>query len=69
MFAGDWKVIIVADRGFQRAEFLQFLKRQRLSFVIRVKGDAFIKRGRYTGKLRDYPLAVGQCFKLRDVLS
>lgn len=63
-----WKVIIVADRGFQRAEFLQFLKRQGLSFVIRVKGDAFIKRGRYEGKLRDYPLAVGQCFKLRDVV-
>ena len=63
-----WKVVIVADRGFQRAEFLRFLKRQALSFVIRVKGDAFIKRGRYEGKLRDYPLAVGQCFKLRDVL-
>jgi hypothetical protein len=63
----DWKVIIVADRGFQRADFLQFLKRQGLSFVIRVKGDAFIKRGRYEGKLRDYPLSLGQCFKLRDV--
>jgi hypothetical protein len=62
------RVVIVADRGFQRAEFLQFLKRQGLSFVIRVKGDAFIKRGRYRGKLRDYPLAVGQCFKLRDVI-
>jgi hypothetical protein len=63
-----WRVVIVADRGFQRAEFLRFLKQQHLSFVIRVKGDAFIKRGRYEGKLRDYPLAVGQCFKLRDVV-
>lgn len=63
-----WRVVIVADRGFQRAEFLQFLKRQGLSFIIRVKGDAFIKRGRYEGKLRDYPLAVGQCFKLSDVV-
>lgn len=62
-----WRVVIVADRGFQRADFLQFLKRQDLSFVIRVKGDAFIKRGRYEGKLRDYPLSVGQCFKLSDV--
>jgi hypothetical protein len=62
------RVVVVADRGFQRAEFLQFLKRQALSFVIRVKGDAFIKRGRYEGKLRGYPLAVGQCFKLRDVV-
>jgi hypothetical protein len=63
-----WKVIIVADRGFQRAEFLRFLKQQHLSFVIRVKGDAFVKRGRFEGKLRDYPLAVGQCFKLSDVI-
>jgi hypothetical protein len=62
------KVVIVADRGFQRADFLQFLKRQGLSFVIRVKGDAMIKRGSYEGKLRDYPLAVGQCFKLSDVV-
>ena len=62
------RVVIVADRGFQRAEFLQFLKRQALSFVIRVKGDAFIKRGRFEGKLRDYPLAAGQCFKLPDVI-
>ena len=62
------KVILVADRGFQRADFLQFLKQKGLSFVIRVKGDACIKRGRYEGKLRDYPLAVGQCFKLTDVV-
>jgi hypothetical protein len=26
-----WRVVVVADRGFQRAEFLQFLKRQALS--------------------------------------
>ncbi len=62
------RVVIVASRGFQRAEFLQFLKRQELSFVIRVKGDAIIKRGRYEGKLRDYPLSLGQCFKLSDVV-
>lgn len=62
------QVVVVADRGFQRAEFLQFLKRQGLSFVIRVKGDACIQRGRYEGKLGDYPLGVGQCFKLSDVV-
>ena len=62
-----WKAIIVADRGFQRAEFLKYLKQQGFSFVIRVKGDAWVESGRYKGKLRDYPLSVGQCFKLRDV--
>jgi hypothetical protein len=61
------KIIIVADRGFQRADFLDYLKQQGFHFVIRVKGDACVKVGRYYGKLRDYPLSVGQCFKLRDV--
>ena len=59
-----WKVIIVADRGFQRADFSQCLKREGFSFVIRVKGDAWVKCQGYAGQLRDYPLSVGQCFKL-----
>jgi hypothetical protein len=63
----EWKVIIVADRGFQRADFLNYLKELGFHFVIRVKGDAWVECGRYSGKLRDYPLSVGQCFKLRDV--
>jgi hypothetical protein len=62
-----WKAVIVADRGFQRAEFLKYLKQQGFSFVIRVKGDAWVECGSYSGKLKDYPLTVGQCFKLRDV--
>ena len=62
-----WKVIIVADRGFQRADFLNYLKQEGFHFVIRVKGDAWVECGRFGGKLRDYPLAVGQCFKLPDV--
>jgi rhodanese-related sulfurtransferase len=62
-----WKVVIVADRGFQRADFLNYLKEQGFHFVIRVKGDAWVECGKYLGKLRDYPLQVGQCFKLREV--
>jgi hypothetical protein len=62
-----WKVIIVADRGFQRADFLNYLKQQGFHFVIRVKGDAWVECGKYKGKLRDYDLSVGQCFKLPRV--
>ena len=64
----QWRVVIVADRGFQRTELLRFIRGLGFSFVIRVKGDAWIKSGRYEGKLRDYSLSVGQCFKLRDVV-
>ena len=64
----QWRVVIVADRGFQRAELLRFIKELGFSFVIRVKGDAWIKSGKYEGKLRDYPLSTGQCFKMREVI-
>ncbi len=62
-----WKVVIVADRGFQRVAFLQYLDRQGCGYIIRVKGDACVEMAGYTGKLRDYRLAVGQCFKLSKV--
>jgi Transposase DDE domain len=59
-----WKVVIVADRGFQRVDFLRCLQQQGFSFVVRVKGDAWVECRGYAGPLRDYPLRVGQCFKL-----
>jgi hypothetical protein len=63
----SFKVVIVADRGFGRTELFRFIAEQGFGFVIRVKGDAWIKSGRYRGKLKDYSLQVGQCFKLADV--
>jgi hypothetical protein len=61
------KAVIVADRGFQRVALLQYLDEQGFGYVIRVKGDACVEVSRYRGKLRDYPLQVGQCFKLSEV--
>ena len=63
-----WQVIIVADRGFQRVAFLEFLDGQGFGYVIRVKGDAWVETAGYSGKLRDYPLPVGQCFKMSKVI-
>jgi hypothetical protein len=60
----SWKVVLVADRGFQRVDFLRCLQQQGFSFVVRVKGDAWVEASGYAGKLRDYPLKEGQCFKL-----
>jgi hypothetical protein len=62
-----WRVVIVADRGFQRVAFLQYLDAQGFSYVIRLKGDACVEVGNYSGKLREYPVQVGQCFKLSKV--
>jgi Transposase DDE domain len=63
-----WKVVIVADRGFQRVAFLQYLDAQGFSYVIRLKGDACVEAGGYSGKLREYALEAGQCFKLSKVI-
>src|SRR5436305_2813734 len=38
-----WQVIIVADRGFQRVAFLEFLDGQGFGYLIRVKGDACVE--------------------------
>ena len=35
--------------------------------MIRVKGDVWIECHSYSGKLKDYPLLVGQTFKLSAV--
>ena len=64
----SWKVVIVADRGFQRVALLAYLEALGFGYVIRVKGDAGVAVGNYQGKLRDYPVAVGQCFKLSQVV-
>lgn len=61
------KVVVVADRGFGRTELFRFLREQGLSYVIRVKGDAWIEASNYSGCLKDYPLSVGQTFKLSQV--
>ena len=60
----SWKVVLVADRGFQRVDFLRCLQQQGFSFVVRVKGDAWVESSGYAGPLRDYPLNLGQFFKL-----
>jgi Transposase DDE domain len=38
-----WKVVIVADRGFQRVALLQYLDAQGLGYVICLKGDACVE--------------------------
>ena len=63
----SWKVVLVADRGFQRVALLEFLDAQGLGYVICVKGDACVEVAGYRGKLRHYALQVGQCFKLSKV--
>lgn len=40
------KLLLTADRGFGRATFIEFLLKKEVLFVIRVRGDVFIKTSR-----------------------
>jgi hypothetical protein len=62
----DFTPVLVFDRGFRGATFIQFLKDLQVLFVVRVTADVYVtaKKGR-TVKLRDYTLKpnIPQVFK------
>jgi hypothetical protein len=54
------EVIVLADRGFGRAELARTcLGLPGLHFVIRIKPDAGVRHRRYRGLLKDYPVRKG----------
>jgi hypothetical protein len=59
------EVIILADRGFGRAELARACRQIGLHFVIRIKPDAGVRHPRYRGLLRDYPVRKGMRRVLR----
>ena len=61
----NYKVVVIADRGFRRASLLQFLRRLGLHYVIRVSGNVWISthqnaRRKHSGILGDIRLKAGQ---------
>lgn len=54
------RAVIVADRGFGRAQLGLQLRKLGLDFVIRVRDDVRIRRGSYLGRLYDLPLRRGR---------
>jgi hypothetical protein len=53
------KVILLADRGFGRAELARTCEELKLRFLVRVKPDARVSHPSYTGRLDDYPIKKG----------
>lgn len=60
------EVLVLADRGFGRAELARACQQIGLHFVIRIKPDAGVRHPRYRGLLRDYPVKKGMRRVLRD---
>lgn len=62
------RIILLADRGFGRAELARtLLGLVNVSFVIRVKPRVKVRHPRFTGKLVDYPVKKGMRRVLRGV--
>jgi Transposase DDE domain len=57
--AGDRDWVLVADRGFGRADFLRWLDERGVRFVIRVSGQTFIEHPWFTGVLGNIPRRAG----------
>jgi hypothetical protein len=53
------RVILLADRGFGRAELAKTCREIGLSFVLRIKPDVRVWHPRYRGRLDDFPIRPG----------
>ena len=60
-------VIILADRGFGRAEWAAVCRELDFRYVVRIKPDVTIACPRYRGVLRRYPVKKGMAQVLRGV--
>lgn len=64
-----WRqIVIVADRGFGKVEFIKFLKGLGVNFVIRVKGDVWVKYGRFSGCIKGMRLGKNETMWWQEVL-
>lgn len=53
------RIIVLADRGFGRAELAKTCRTIGVSFVFRIKPDVRVRHPRYTGRLDEFPIRPG----------
>jgi len=63
MLPGGVKVILLADRGFGRAELAKTCHELKLRYLIRITPDVCVTHPRWTGRLDDYPVKKG-CWRV-----
>jgi hypothetical protein len=63
MLPGGVKVVVLADRGFGRAELAKTCHELKLRYLIRIKPDVRVAHPSYTGRLDEYPLKRG-CWRV-----
>jgi hypothetical protein len=65
--SGDLRVIVVADRGFGRVNFLRKLGDLGFGYVVRVTGSAWVEGRGFKGQLWDQTLRVGGATEFGEV--
>jgi hypothetical protein len=60
-------VVVLADRGFGRAEMARLCQQLQFRFLIRIKSDVSIEHPSYRGLLHDYPVKRGMRRLLQGV--
>jgi hypothetical protein len=61
------QVVVLADRGFGRAEMARECQALGFSYIIRIVPNVFVRHREFTGNLQDWPVRVGQRRMLRNV--
>jgi hypothetical protein len=61
------RIVLLADRGFGRAEMAQQCQRLELGYILRIQPKVFIRTRRFHGLLKDWPIQRGQSTLLRNV--
>ncbi len=62
------RVIILADRGFARSDFLAFLDELGLKYVIRVSSQSYLECKKYQGLLADLPVHRGVVVSYKNAI-
>ena len=67
MIPGSFQVVILADRGFGRAEWAAVCQELKFHYVVRIRPDVTIACPRFRGVLRRYPVTRGMAHVLHGV--
>lgn len=59
MLPGGVRVILLADRGFGRAELARTCEELKIRYLIRIRPDVRVSHPSYAGRLDDYPVRKG----------
>jgi hypothetical protein len=68
MVPASTEIIILADRGFGRAEMARTLHKMGFSYIIRIQPEVWIKHERFSGRLSQLPVKPGMQLMLRNVM-